>query len=82
MEICERCGLPKEACICKELIKSQQKIKIEKTRRRYNKFVTLISGIDKENIKEIAKKLKTELIILRKSQQIKIVNYQILKLEK
>jgi translation initiation factor 1 len=61
MEICERCGLPKEACVCKELIKSEEKINISKARRRYNKFVTLVSGINKENIKEIAKKLKTEL---------------------
>ncbi len=61
MNICERCGLPKEACVCKELIKSEGKISITKEQRRYKKYVTLISGIDKESIKEIAKKLKSEL---------------------
>lgn len=61
MNICERCGLPKEACVCKELIKSEEKIRISKEQRRYKKYVTLISGIDKESIKEIAKKLKSEL---------------------
>jgi translation initiation factor 1 len=61
MNICERCGLPKEACVCKELIKSEEKITISKERRRYRKFMTLVSGIDKESIKEIGKKLKTEL---------------------
>jgi translation initiation factor 1 len=61
MNICERCGLPKEACVCKELIKSEEKIKIRKEQRRYRKYVTMISGIDKESIKDIAKKLKTEL---------------------
>ena len=61
MNICERCGLPKEACVCKELIKSEEKIKISKEQRRYRKYVTLVSGIDKESIKEIAKKLKSEL---------------------
>ena len=61
MNICERCGLPKEACVCKELIKSEEKIKISKEQRRYRKYVTLVSGIDKESIKEIARKLKSEL---------------------
>ena len=61
MNICERCGLPKEACVCKELIKSEEKIRIEREKRKFNKFVTMVSGIDKESIKEIAKKLKTEL---------------------
>lgn len=61
MNICERCGLPKEACVCKELIKSEEKITISKERRRFKKFVTLISGIDKDSIKEMAKKLKVEL---------------------
>jgi len=61
MNICERCGLPLEACVCKELSKSEEKIKISKVNRRFGKTVTLISGIDKDSIKEIAKKLKTEM---------------------
>lgn len=61
MNICERCGLPIEACVCKELSKSEEKITISKVNRRFGKAVTLISGIDKESIKEIAKRLKTEM---------------------
>lgn len=60
MNICPKCGLPLETCICKELAKTKQKIRIEKTRRRFGKFVTVISGIDSDS-KEIAKKLKEEL---------------------
>jgi len=59
MNICPRCGLPLEACICKELGKSKQKIKIETVKRRFGKMVTVISGIENDT-KEIAKKLKEE----------------------
>lgn len=60
MTICPRCGLPTEACICKELTKSKEKINVGKVKRRYGKIVTVISGIE-ENTKEIAKKLKAGL---------------------
>ena len=62
MEICPRCGLPKEACICESLIRSEQKIKITREKRRFGKIVTVISGFDeKGDLKEIAKELKSEL---------------------
>jgi len=60
MDICPKCGLPKEACICSELEKSQQKIKIKIDERRYRKKVTIIEGITRD-IKKIAKQLKAEL---------------------
>jgi len=59
MNICPKCGLPLEACICKELVKTKEKIKIEHTRRRFGKIVTIISGIE-HDIKNIGKKLKEE----------------------
>ncbi len=60
MDICPKCGLPIETCICKELAKTKQKIKIQTVKRRFGKMVTVVSGIE-DNIKEIAKKLKEEL---------------------
>ncbi len=60
MGICPKCGLPLEACICKELAKTKQKIKIEKTKRRFGKIVTVILGIESDT-KGIAKKLKEAL---------------------
>jgi len=60
MDICPRCGLPKEACICVELEKSQQKIKISIMERKFKKKVTIVEGITKD-IKNVAKKLKEEL---------------------
>ena len=62
MDICPKCGLPREACVCQEIAKEKQKIKIETTTRRYHKVATLISGLDTGiNIKEIAKNLKSTL---------------------
>ncbi|MFH1823398.1 MAG: stress response translation initiation inhibitor YciH [archaeon] len=60
MDICPNCGLPKDACICSELHKTQEKIKITKVTRRFGKPVTVVEGIT-ENTKEIAKKLKAVL---------------------
>lgn len=60
MNICPKCGLPLEACICKELTKTKQKIRIELIKRKFGKMVTLVSGIETD-LKEIAKRLKTEL---------------------
>ncbi len=62
MEICPRCGLPKEACVCDQINKDSQRIKISTERKRYGKIVTVVSGFDKSiDIKKIAKSLKNEL---------------------
>ncbi|UCD20880.1 MAG: stress response translation initiation inhibitor YciH [archaeon] len=60
MDICPKCGLPKETCICGELEKSQQKIKISVAERKYRKKVTIIDGITQDT-KKVAKQLKEEL---------------------
>ncbi len=59
MNICPKCGLPLEACICKDLVKTKQKIRVETTKRRFGKIVTIISGIENDT-KDIAKKLKED----------------------
>ena len=63
MEICPKCGLPKEACICETLAKSVQKIKVESVKKKYGKMATQISGIDDKsiNLRDLAKELKSEL---------------------
>ena len=59
-EICPRCGLPKELCVCEEIAKEEQKIKIYVTKRRFGKLMTIIEGFDTSviDLKELAKKLK------------------------
>jgi len=63
MEICPKCGLPKEACVCETIAKTKQKIKVTPVKRKYGKISTVISGIDPKDIdvKNLAKELKSEL---------------------
>lgn len=62
MEICPKCVLPKPACICDQIQKSSQRIRITNDKKRYGKVVTLVSGFDNSiDIKKIAKELKNEL---------------------
>ncbi len=62
MEICPKCGLPKQACVCEQMVKSSQRIKISTDKKRYGKIVTVISGFENDiDVKKIAKSLKNEL---------------------
>jgi len=61
MNICPKCGLPKQACICEEIAREEQRITIALEKRKFGKIITVISGVDKTNIKDIGKKLKMEL---------------------
>ncbi len=62
MDICPKCGLPKQACVCEEIAKSEQRISIEAVKRRFGKFATIISGFEQSaNMREIAKELKNKL---------------------
>lgn len=62
MEICPKCGLPVQACVCEQIVKSSQRITIGQDKKRYGKIVTLVSGFDNSvNVKKIAKSLKNEL---------------------
>ena len=62
MEICPKCGLPEQACVCEQIVKSSQRIKITTDRKRYGKIVTVVSGFGEGiDVKKIAKALKNEL---------------------
>jgi translation initiation factor 1 len=49
-DICEVCGLPKEICVCEELVMEQQKIVIRLDRRRYGKMMTIIEGLNPSEV--------------------------------
>ena len=62
MEICPKCGLPEQACVCEQIVKSSQRIKVTTEKRRFGKVTTQISGFEKGiDTKKIAKALKNEL---------------------
>ncbi len=62
-EICPRCGLPKELCVCREIAREQQKITVYSINRKFGKTVTIIEGIDEKgkDLKELTKKLKSRM---------------------
>ena len=60
-EICPVCGLPRDICVCRELTKEQQRIRVRLEFRKWKRAVTIINGIDDKNIDlgRFAQKLKT-----------------------
>ena len=62
-EICQICGLVKDLCVCETIAKESQKILVYIERKKFNKYYTIVEGIDKKEIdlKDLAKKLKSEL---------------------
>jgi translation initiation factor 1 len=62
MDICPKCGLPRQACVCEEIAKGLQHIKVSIVKRRYGKISTIVTGFDKGiDLRSIAKSLKNEL---------------------
>ena len=62
-EVCQICGLVKELCVCETIAKESQKISVYIERKKFNKYYTIVEGIDQKEIdlKDLAKKLKSEL---------------------
>lgn len=62
-EICPVCGLVKELCVCETIAKESQKILVYIEKKKFNKYYTIVEGIDEKEIdlKDLAKKLKSEL---------------------
>ncbi len=58
-EICMKCGLPKELCVCETIAKETQNIIVTTELKRFKKVHTIIKGIDEAeiNLKELSKKL-------------------------
>ena len=62
MEICPKCGLPEQACVCEQIVKGSQRIKVTTDKKRYGKIVTVVTGFETGiDVKKIAKALKNEL---------------------
>lgn len=62
MEICPKCGLPKQACVCEQIVKGSQKITVTTDKKRYGKIVTVVSGFESGiDMKKTAKALKNKL---------------------
>ena len=62
MKICDVCGLPEELCVCEEIAREVQTVKVFTVRRRFGKLMTIVEGIDEHDIdiKELTKELKAK----------------------
>lgn len=62
-EICSICGLPKDLCVCQEIVKEEQRIKVRVEKRKWGRSVTIIEGIDSKDVdlEKLATKLKSAL---------------------
>ncbi len=59
-DICGVCGLPEEICVCEELAREQQSIRLHIEKRRYGKLMTVLSGLGSDiDIDDLTKTLKT-----------------------
>ena len=61
-EICSKCGLPKELCVCETIAKETQRIIVALEKKKFNKVYTVIEGVDSKEIdmKELIKNLKSQ----------------------
>jgi len=61
-EICPVCGLPVDLCVCEEMSKEQQRIRIRLESRKWGKKYTIIDGIDSKELKlnKLAATLKSK----------------------
>lgn len=59
-DICPTCGLPKDLCVCGEIEKEQQRIRIRLETRKFGRSTTIVDGIDEKNadLPGMAQKLK------------------------
>lgn len=58
MNICPKCGLPLQACVCEKIAKTEQRIQVTTEKKKFGKVITVISGFQGVNLKSIAKDLK------------------------
>jgi translation initiation factor 1 len=49
-DICPKCGLPKEICVCEEIARERQNITIAVDHRRYGKVMTIVDGLDPHDL--------------------------------
>ena len=59
-DICPTCGLPKDLCVCSEIDREQQRIRIRLETRKFGRPTTIVDGINDKNtnLASTAKKLK------------------------
>jgi translation initiation factor 1 len=62
-EVCSKCGLPKDLCVCEDLEKDETRIVVRLEMRRFRKPTTMVEGLNpkRTDIERLAKELKSKL---------------------
>jgi translation initiation factor 1 len=62
-QICSKCGLPQELCVCETIAKESQKVLVKIEKRKFGKKYTVINGIDTAelSLEDLTKLLKSKL---------------------
>ncbi|MGC8699707.1 MAG: stress response translation initiation inhibitor YciH [Candidatus Micrarchaeia archaeon] len=61
-EICPKCGLPKELCVCDILEReTSRKIKVYAEKKKFQKYMTIVEGLNGEELERVTKSLKSML---------------------
>jgi translation initiation factor 1 len=59
VEICPKCGLPKDICVCDVLDKeTENSIKVYTKKAKFDKVMTVVEGIPPADIENVSKNLK------------------------
>jgi translation initiation factor 1 len=58
-EICPICGLPSDICVCEEISKEQQRIRVRLALGKWRRKNTIVDGINDKDLGRLAQKLKT-----------------------
>lgn len=61
MAVCDKCGLPEDLCVCTEINKEGQSLRIYTHSRRFGKLMTVVEGFDKTvDLKTLSRELKSK----------------------
>jgi translation initiation factor 1 len=63
VNVCSQCGLPLDLCSCNLIVRGEatKRIKIFVEKAKFGKYVTIVKGIEKNQLKEVFKTLKSKL---------------------
>jgi len=62
-EVCSKCGLPRDLCVCEELEREETRIVVRLEMRRFRKPTTMIEGLNpkRTDLVKIAQQLKSKM---------------------